>query len=212
MNPIDKLIGGKLYRVFLDDERFVREVIDGNEYHDVFDDLVVVDIGANIGTFSLWIYDRARVIHAIEPSPGCINLLKQTIEYNKLDKLKTYCIGISGNGGERQFYIDDKPELGGWKLDPNPVPVPNANLAMFPTKSIKEFLDDENIKYVDILKIDIEGGETEVFTSRAFEEVAHRISTIVGEYHNVNPSSVLESCGFRVSVDTTRGHFTARRV
>lgn len=215
MKTTSAIIGNKPITIFHDDPRFIREVLEHSEYRDVFNDLVVIDLGANIGAFSFWIYDHARIIHAIEPSRRNIECLEKTIELNELTKIKTHCVGISGNGGDRQFYINGNPGGGGWKLDPEPTPVQQSNVAILPTKTLEQFMADEQIEYVDVLKIDIEGGENELFVSKGFRSVAHRITTIVGEFHNAHNSDLahlLGPSGFRVTFNQDRNHFVARRV
>src|SRR3990170_1955732 len=106
MDLIHKLIDGRTIEIFYDDPRFIHEVMDANEYDDVFHNLVVVDLGANIGAFSYWIYDRAKVIYAIEPVAECVVLMQKTKDAGKLDKFNIYQLAISGLGGDREFYPD----------------------------------------------------------------------------------------------------------
>jgi len=212
MKETSGIINNKIVTIFHDDDRFIREVLENNEYRDVFNDLVVMDIGANIGTFSFWIYAHAKVIYAIEPSERNVECMNKTIEYNDLDRIKTYCIGISESGGDRQFYVDENPGGGNWKLDPDPVPIQSPSVAILPTKTISQFMKDENIDYVDVLKIDIEGAEESIFESQAFKSVAHRIGSVIGEYHHgLCPTELLEKCGYRVNNISNHSKFVARR-
>ena len=95
----------------IDSDRFVKEVIEGDEYSFLFKDLVVIDLGCNVGTFSLWIHKLAREIHAIDMVPENIDSLNETIRKNKLDNIKTYCIAIASNNLQRRYSKD--PVLGG---------------------------------------------------------------------------------------------------
>lgn len=209
MDLIHKVIGGKTIEIFYENPRFIHEVIDANEYEGVFNDLVVIDLGANIGSFSFWIYDRAKIIYALEPVPGCIEMMSKTKQAGGLDKLNIYQLAISGLGGDREFLLDPSPTGGGGKLDPNPFPTDNRTIVK--TKTMKQFMEDEGIQRVDILKIDVEGGEKEIFQRPGFRDVADKIKTIVGEYHQYDPTEDLELCGYTVYMDTEHSKFVARR-
>jgi len=74
----------------LDSFRYPYEVLEGNEYSFMFDDLIVMDAGCNIGSFSLWVYPRAKTIHAIDPSTKHLDLFKKTIKDNGITNIITY--------------------------------------------------------------------------------------------------------------------------
>jgi len=217
MSYIDKTIDGRNFRIFYEQDRFIDEVIDQACYKQVIDDLqlsdekiTIIDLGANIGTFSFWIYDKANKIYAIEPSSANVENMEQTKKYSKLDNLYTFCIGISENGGEKYFSTASRPGMGGWKMDAFPVPC--DDISFLPTKTIKQFMNGEGIETVDLLKIDIEGEEANIFSSPDFREVAPRIKNIIGEFHGYNPENDLDLCGYRVTIDQDRSNFNARRI
>jgi len=91
-------------------------------------------------------------------------------------------------------------------------PVSSPFHTMIPTKSIKEFVDEEGLDYIDVLKIDVEGAEQEIFESVSFASIAPMIHIIIGEYHNYDPIPILQTLGFRVYVDHHHSKFTARRI
>ena len=205
-NPLDIDIRGTNFRIYYEEDRFINDIIKNNEYKDVFNDLVVIDLGCNIGAFSLWIYEYSKIIYAIDPAPENIELLNQTATYNNLSKLRTFVMAISG-GGMREIDDQHSPSGGSWKLT-------NGTQAqhMVPTQTIGQFMDSQNIEYVDILKIDVEGAEEEIFESSSFGEVAPRIKTIIGEYHNGKcPTKRLEALGYRVTDNKDCSKFVARR-
>jgi len=76
--------------IHCDTTRYIWEVLEHGEYGFAFDDLVVMDLGCNIGAFSLWIYPRARVIHAIDMEPKFLDLFKKTIRDNELTGIILY--------------------------------------------------------------------------------------------------------------------------
>ena len=81
-----------------DTTRFIWEVLENGEYSFMFDHLRVLDLGCNIGTFSLWIYPRADVIYAVDAEQRNIDLFNETIKENRMDKIKTYVERVSDLG------------------------------------------------------------------------------------------------------------------
>lgn len=211
MNSQRFAIGEKPIDIYFKIDRFIHEVLENEEYAPAFKDLVVIDLGCNIGAFTFSIYDKLKMCYALDISQECIDIMNQTITANKLDKVKTFCMGISGTGGERQFYTDDEPGLGGWKIAQD-------QRTPFPTKRLDEFMDENDIKVVDLMKIDIEGMEFELFLSDGFKKVASRIHKIVGEFHGGNPVDCLKAAGYVCDFYHTKGdngnhsHFIAKKI
>lgn len=198
--------------IYADDDRFIREVLIENEYQYLFGYDTVVDLGSNIGTFSLWIYPYAKKIYAVEPNPKPIELLKKTIEDNKLDKIIPIEIAITGTNGARFLANTDDTAYGSGLI--------NDTVGMkIKSMQLDTFMVEYKIEYIDLLKVDIELTEKELFESAGFRNVQNKIGTIIGEYHNgIIQESIkasLVGAGFRY-VDLTgansSGKFIARRL
>lgn len=147
--------------------RYIWEVLENKEYSFLFNDLVVVDLGCNIGAFSLSIYPYAKEIHAIDMEREHIDQFNRTIKDNELKSVKTYVERV---------------------------------------KDLNSFLSGHAIPFVDLLKIDIEGDEHEVFANYF---PTHRVRAMVGEYHNGSVKGVLEDLGYRY-FEHPNNHFVAR--
>lgn len=192
----------------IDSDRFVREVIEDNEYSFLFGDLVVVDLGCNVGTFSFWIHKLAREIHAIDMVKQNIKSLNKTIRKNKLDKIKTYCIAITGNNIQRRYFKD--PVLGGGGSE-----IWERGHFVTDCTTLKQFMATHKINYIDILKLDVEGSEREVLTASDFPK--DKVYTIIGELHpdgngdRIEVKDVLEKMGYRYS-EPMENHFLARKI
>lgn len=193
----------------VDSDRFVREVIEGNEYSYLFKDLVVVDVGCNIGTFSFWIHKLAREIHAIDMVSENIDNLNETIRKNKLDRIKTYCIAITGSNQPRKYSKD--PVLGGGGS------VIGGKGGEFLTEcvTLNQFMITNKIDYIDVLKMDVEGMEREIVQAADFP--SDRINTIIGEIHKTGRGGgfevkdLLEKMGYKYT-EPIRGRFLARKI
>ncbi|HTA93769.1 MAG TPA: FkbM family methyltransferase [Polyangiaceae bacterium] len=171
----------------------------------------IVDAGANIGTFALYAARKAPAasIHALEPFPSTQDRLRETLRTNGLEQRVTvHPIGLSGEDSTR-FMADVGPSQSrGTSTESNGVPVA--------TKTLAHFLDSAGLVDADLLKMDIEGGEHEVF-SEAGEETLQRFRRIALEYHPGGSSRALfaklQRAGFachhdaRSSDDSGVAHF-----
>lgn len=80
------------------------------------------------------------------------------------------------------------------------------------------FMVANNIDYIDLLKVDIEKSEQELFASSGFANASSKIGTIIGEYHNndiqVSIKGSLEGLGYLytdLSKAGSSGKFIARK-
>lgn len=173
-------------------ERFFAEIFDGGEYKSVFglQTPVVLDIGALAGEFAAYIYDQAEAIYAFEPLPSAFAELKENIETFGLTKVVPLQLALTGHTGAA--HLTAQAVRGGHALshkdDPDSIEVACTTLS--------DFFDTYKIDHVDLLKIDIEGGETKVFLSEDFPEVAHKIDRIIGEHFGEDIILVLTDNGF----------------
>ncbi len=132
----------------------------------------VVDIGANIGAFTLaarHMFPNARVV-AIEPDPENNELLRRNCG---ADSQVTICqtavlddecpntvhlcrheLNSGGNYVGELFQKTSPPFT-----DPNPIEVP--------CRSIHELLGELDVHVIDVLKVDAEGSEVEIFSCLA---------------------------------------------
>lgn len=125
---------------------------------------VVVDIGANIGWFSLVAakhIGKSGIVHAFEPRPETAKMLKRTIANNALENI----INLS------EFALSDASgllDLVWSKGTDNPggsfVAGKGTNLKEFESAKIKACRFDDVLPDVapDIIKIDVEGAEARV--------------------------------------------------
>lgn len=72
-----------------------------------FDPSIFVDIGSNVGAYSLLVSKRTRVpeVIAFEPSPTAMLNLKKNVDLNKFaDRIKTYECALSSRNGSANFF------------------------------------------------------------------------------------------------------------
>lgn len=150
------------------DDAIVREIFDEDVYQVSGLELngkTVVDIGANIGAFSVYCWKRgaARVI-AYEPEPHNWEILKANagseIETRQQAISTSKQIRLSNQGGESH-----QVKTGGTLCD-----AVTLDQALF------------GVDQIDVLKIDIEGGEYDILTA-ASDETLNRVIVITMEFH-----------------------------
>jgi FkbM family methyltransferase len=142
---------------------------------------IIVDMGANIGMASLYLSQFADTVHSIEPSRSIYECL---VENTKGMNIITHNVAIHGVEGYKELIsVDDNPPQGFYPNDSGGQKTKAKEVVKCIT--IEQFMTDNKIKHIDLLKIDVEGAEYEIFMSDAFEKMAPKIDAIVGESHFV---------------------------
>ena len=151
LDPLDslKLSINKSYEEF--ETKLVKDIIkDGN---------IVVDIGANIGYFTLifarLVGEKGKVF-AFEPEPNNFNLLKKNIEINGYKNVNLINKAVSNKSGKIKLYIDNV-NYGGHSLIAE---IPNRQSIEIESIKLDDFFSAN--KKIDFIKIDVEGAELEV--------------------------------------------------
>ena len=141
---------------------------------------VFVDVGANIGSVSLFVdsfnkdrEDDSKIkVYAVEPEPNNLHLLNENIKYNPIENITVVnnaiwheekMVSISNRGGNSSIVdLDgDSSEVLAITLE-----------TLFSTYDIKE---------VDVMKIDIEGAEFDLILNTP-EEILAKINYLVLEF------------------------------
>lgn len=139
---------------------------------------IVFDIGAHIGSFSIYAANKGAIVYAFEPDKDNYLKLLANIKLNNYVKVITpFNYGIYSFTGELELDIasDNK---GGHSLLTN-----NSNSKLsIPVKKLSKVLTELKISNIDLMKIDIEGAEYEIFKNFDVQEIS-AINRIVGEYH-----------------------------
>ena len=117
---------------------------------------VFVDIGANIGLYSIRI---AKAISstggkaiAIEPNPPTLERLKFNVKANILDNVSIHAVAIGDYRGSANLKVQ-KEDLGSVNTERN------DETGEVPVVPLEDILEKEGVNQIDALKIDIEGYE-----------------------------------------------------
>ncbi len=140
-------------------------------YSFVTDNTVFLDIGANIGYFSIAIGNRLKgggKVFAIEPHPILTKLIERSVQLNGLEAVvKIYQCAVSDQQGTLDlFYPDDHLGKGSFIRNANE----QGQCLSVPSHRLDDLLSKDLV--VDLIKIDVEGHELNVL--RGMQEVLKR--------------------------------------
>lgn len=152
----------------------------------------VLDVGANIGLFSMFIHKYADKIYAMEPSKLHLPYLEKNVKGNKLNKVTILPYALSNKDGEATFYYNKNTTMYSLKSKIRD----RKETETVKTKTIKTIFEENKLDTIDFMKLDTEGYEREIIMSQEFEDYAPKIKVIVGEFHawsEFNPTQLLNA-------------------
>ena len=143
------------------------------------DDMTVVELGANIGYYTMQeaCSRRLRRVVAIEPNPVSFGILAQNVAMNGCQNIDLHNIAISDVDGTLPFYISKHSNICGI--------APRADYERkidVPVMRLDSLLEREGVGHVDMVRMDIEGHE--IHALRGMMETLRRDKPwICMEYH-----------------------------
>jgi FkbM family methyltransferase len=139
-------------------------------------DSLVIDVGANVGVFSLFAARFARLVYAIEPAASnYARLVQNTSRVGRIVPLNCACAARDGRG-----YLD---------VSGSPVAFSLMTSSSVDTQepvevvSLASLFERHRIERCDYLKLDCEGAEFEIILE-ADPSILNRVRRIVMEYHD----------------------------
>jgi FkbM family methyltransferase len=184
------------YDVTVTDEIVIREIFDEDVYETPFDSLedkIVLDIGANIGAYSIYAALAGATVYAYEPDNQNYELLVKNIRLNGLqDKITVYKEGIYGKAGTFTLINGQGASF----IEGNKIPTPEAQRVLdsgvLPTQTITTITLAEATKRIgkkiDVCKVDIEGSEYSLF-KKATRQAMNSIRYITMEFHSADDTT-----------------------
>lgn len=122
---------------------------------------VFFDIGANIGVYSLWVASSCAKnvrIEAFEPDPSLCSRLSFNLASNGLSQVRLNPVALGGIRGDVTLVVGDG-NSGENRIEAAGNPARGVVVPMIPLSS---HLASTGIPRIDVMKIDVEGHETEV--------------------------------------------------
>ncbi|OON81411.1 FkbM family methyltransferase [Streptomyces tsukubensis] len=152
----------------------------------------IVDLGANTGLASAYLAARyqPKVLLAVEPVPETVRVLCRNAALSGGGWHIEAC-GVGAASGELEFFVSGLwdsctavPEVArARRSDPNRLePLLSRPLLAAPALTVGDLLDKHGLDRIDLLKMDIEGGEAQVLAQ--VEPWMDRVDRIVVEIHD----------------------------
>ncbi len=181
-SPTMKLRSGAEFKVsHLLDVLTIQEIYVENQYHiPLKNPKVIIDVGANIGTFSILMalrYPNTKIL-AYEPCPSTFKLLAHNTKINNIKSITAFCLGVAATKGKINFFVSKASGLG--SLFPTGRFFKKTSIH---TDTLNNIFIQHDIKKCDLLKLDCEGAEYEIFFSIP-PSLLKKIDNIVLEYHD----------------------------
>ena len=188
----------------------VKEVWFENKYlpKNVFLDRngVIVDIGANVGVFSVFASTLTRgKIVAVEPFSNNCKYLRKNLKNNSVTNVIIEQAAIAKKTGKRAFYFQNCDAGHGFYFAKE-----SKSSQLVNTISFAGLIKKHSIKKIEMLKVDCEGAEGELFSSLP-KNILNIINNISLEFHDNCSTlshqqliSILQKAGFKTRVDWDR--------
>ena len=170
-------------------------------------DPVILDCGANIGLSILYFkrcYPQARIL-AFEPEPDYLHLACSNMILHELADVEIRQQALAGRDGQQSLYRFSAPgmEIPVASLYPNPRA---QRSLMVQSADILRVVND--LGDIDLVKLDIEGGETDLVQRLVEGQALRKARHYVVEYHRWVPQAcsqeefvrIFEEHGFSVRV------------
>lgn len=119
---------------------------------------VFLDIGANIGAYSLLVakLDPESQVHSFEPNPAALDTLRNNIALNAVDNIQVHAVGLSNEEATCRLYNESMAQASLHRMGQH------GDYIEIQVRPLDEVLDDIGVSRVDLIKIDVEGHEAAV--------------------------------------------------
>ena len=167
--------------LFMVKEVFFQKIYNPPGYEIGAQDLVV-DVGANIGVFSIFAARKTRNhVFAFEPSEENYRYLMKNCCANQMDNVIGIHAAIAGEAGEVKLY-DSGSSVGYLIFDHN-IHGKLERYMLVKAITLAEAIKTYEIGQIDFLKMDCEGAEGDILLSIPQEELS-KIRKIAMEFHD----------------------------
>ena len=147
--------------------------------YDLDENSIVFDVGGYKGQgasdlFSMYL----PTIYIFEPRAEYTKEIEK--RFKKNNKIKVFNFGLSSKKSEDYIYFND---------DGSTLFLKNKQKEKVRLESISDFIKNNNIKRIDLLKLNIEGGEYEVLDNLINSGLLNIITNLQIQFHNFFPDA-----------------------
>ena len=151
---------------------------------------VIIDAGANVGVFSIYIARQNRDcrVFALEPFAENFRYLQENVTRSGLGNITCFEMALGGGFGQAQMQAVGTRSLDHVLVASQTAVAVESAVDVIPLSGLFKLAAAREI---DFLKVDIEGAERDVFAA-ASPEVLARINRVAMEYHDCLVPGTLE--------------------
>ena len=125
-------------------------------------DPIFIDIGANVGTYSLFLSKFCKEVYAFEPCDNMLNIFRQNIKINNIQNIFVYNVALGERNCKMDLSVPKRGNLGSssfvWRYgDKERMTLSNIDVV-----TGDEVIKKINPEKIDLIKIDVEGFEKNV--------------------------------------------------
>ena len=171
---------------FADPENYtdtiVKQINEDRMYDPIFQsrsNMVVLDLGANCGLFSLYASDSCSRIISVEPTPSTFTVLSELVKNH--DHITPLQLAIGPHNEMISFYINENSTT-------NSMLNRNGIETQVQCMTLETLLHMQGLDHVDFIKCDIEGSEMQALTDATLGPIADRVDFWFVEVHQTNVS------------------------
>lgn len=140
---------------------------------------IVFDVGGYVGDWTNDIYDKYGCqIHVFEPVPAFANKIKKRFADNK--NIAVHQFGLSKNNSTERIHLDQNSSSI-YKKDGDEIDMSLVKLG--------DFFSQNNIDHVDLMKINIEGGEYDLLEELIQSGLVKKVTNIQVQFHDFVPNA-----------------------
>jgi FkbM family methyltransferase len=151
---------------------------------------VVLDAGAYEGSWSMRLLNRPDLrdrddvrIHAFDPEPSAIERCRQAIANEP--RIELHPFGLAGSDRHEQMNVEGP----GSSIYADPRSVRALESIGIELRDVAEVLQSLDVDFVDLIKINIEGGEFELLDRLHETGWLGRIGTLIIQFHEFAPDA-----------------------
>ena len=158
---------------------------DGGDYnlvpvHDLNENSLVFDVGGFHGDFAAEIYARYSCsIKIFEPVPQFTKQIKARFEKNH--KIEVFEIGLGGNTSEETMSVNSVSSSTHRRVSGDSITIQIVDIV--------SWLKSHSIGYIDLMKINIEGGEYELLDKLLDSDYVTKVNELQIQFHSFFPNA-----------------------
>ena len=147
------------------------------------EDLNMIDLGANIGLFSIFAAPVCEKVFSVEPTPSHFALMEELVDLAGVKNIEMLNLAVGLEDGEAEFNIHERNSTMNsfisHRTDPH-----SGKTVKVKTQTLNSIIDSLDVDRIGFVKMDIEGFENEIIFEESFEEALTKIDGLYIEVHD----------------------------